>query len=243
MTNVPCREAKTRLSWCGYWYFIWIVFVSTVSDAAILSYRDANGVLTFTNIPPQHVRGKPKDTKGVGSPHSPPFRTSLHSVMKHSDRLASKYGLNPHLVRAIIMVESNFQVEAVSRAGAQGLMQLMPETSRAYGVKDPFDPQENLEGGIRHLRDLMDLFAGNLSLVLAAYNAGVAAVEKFQGIPPFAETQAYVQKVLKLYRGNGRPVPQIFRYTNTEQNVVLLTDTPLYGDRREKLLLMPGRKE
>jgi soluble lytic murein transglycosylase-like protein len=163
--------------------------------------------------------------------------------MRQSEQLARKYGLNPRLVQAVITVESNFDVDAVSFAGAQGLMQLMPATSQAYGIRNPFDPAENLAGGIRHLRDLLEHFAGNLSLALAAYNAGTAAVEKFQGIPPFSETQTYVQRVLRLYKGNRgvQKRPQVFQYTDKEHGLILLTDTPLYGDRKTKLF--PQREQ
>jgi soluble lytic murein transglycosylase-like protein len=104
------------------------------------------------------------------------------------------------LLRAVIVVESGFDVDAVSRAGAQGLMQLMPETARAYGVVDPFNARENLQAGALYLRDLIDRYDQDYELVLAAYNAGESAVAKFGGrIPPYAETLHYVPKVLGLY--------------------------------------------
>jgi hypothetical protein len=112
------------------------------------------------------------------------------------DEAASRAGVDPRLVRAVIQVESAYQASARSRKGAMGLMQLMPETARRYAVADPYDPGSNIDAGIRHLKSLLDRF--ELSLALAAYNAGEAAVERFRGIPPYAETQSYVRQVLRL---------------------------------------------
>jgi soluble lytic murein transglycosylase-like protein len=113
---------------------------------------------------------------------------------------SEKYGVDPYLVKAVIKVESNFNPRAVSPKKAMGIMQLIPETASIYGVKDPFDPEDNIDGGVRHLRDLMEYFRGDLELVLAAYNAGKDAVVKYgYEIPPYPETKAYVQKVLAYY--------------------------------------------
>jgi soluble lytic murein transglycosylase-like protein len=109
--------------------------------------------------------------------------------------IAMEEGLSPKLVDSIIQAESNGDAKAVSRKGAMGLIQLMPGTAKDYQVPDPFDPVANIRGGARCLRDLLEEFAGNLSLALAAYNAGPAAVRKYQGIPPFPETQEFVRKV------------------------------------------------
>jgi hypothetical protein len=112
------------------------------------------------------------------------------------DETANRIGVDPRLVRAVIQVESAYQASARSRKGAMGLMQLMPETARRYAVADPYDPGSNVDAGIRHLKTLLDRF--ELSLAIAAYNAGEAAVERFRGIPPYAETQNYVRQVLRL---------------------------------------------
>jgi Transglycosylase SLT domain len=113
------------------------------------------------------------------------------------DRFSREQGVDAKIVRAVIQVESAYQQSARSRKGAMGLMQLMPETARQYAVSDPYDPESNIEAGIKHLKSLMERLP-RLELALAAYNAGEAAVQKFRGIPPFPETRDYVARILKL---------------------------------------------
>lgn len=112
---------------------------------------------------------------------------------------AQAVGVDPALIEAIVANESGFDPNATSRAGARGLMQLMPQTAAMLGVTDPYDPVQNLRGGSRYLRALLDRF-GDVELAVAAYNAGPAAVERYGGVPPYAETRKYVQNVLTLYR-------------------------------------------
>jgi len=114
-------------------------------------------------------------------------------------RASEKYSVDERLINAVIKHESAFNPRAVSPAGAQGLMQLMPATARALGVTDPFDAEQNIMAGTRYLRQKIDEFNGNLQLALAAYNAGSGAVRKYGGISPYPETQAYVKKVMKSY--------------------------------------------
>ena len=127
------------------------------------------------------------------------LRTSLQEKIEHCiNKAAAMYRLSPRLLHAVIKAESNFQVTAVSAAGAQGLMQLMPGTASDLGVEDPFDIEQNIDGGARYLRKMLDKFNGNSRLALAAYNAGPGKVIQHRGIPPYRETQQYVERVLRL---------------------------------------------
>jgi len=118
------------------------------------------------------------------------------------DQAASRHNVDPNLVRALVKVESNFNPNAVSRKGAMGLMQLMPQTARQLNLKNPFDPQENIDAGVRHLKQLLQSYGGDVRLSLAAYNAGSGAVARSGGIPRFAETQSYVRRITNLYGGD-----------------------------------------
>jgi soluble lytic murein transglycosylase-like protein len=193
-----------------------------VAQAQIVRYQGPDGRLYFTNLPLP-----PASTPTVVMrPTLSATRLATQApVLPLIQRLAQQYSVDPHLVQAIITVESNFDPHAVSRAGAQGLMQLMPDTAARYRVEDPFDPHANIEGGIRYLRDLLRLFPGDLRHVLAAYNAGEGAVQQYGGIPPYPETQRYVERVLALY-SVAPPPPQgkIYRY-RTASGSILLTDT------------------
>jgi soluble lytic murein transglycosylase-like protein len=118
---------------------------------------------------------------------------------------ASRHNVDPNLVRSVVKVESNYNPNAVSRKGAMGLMQLMPGTARSLNVTNPFDPQQNVDAGVRHLKQLLENYGGNVPLSLAAYNAGARAVARSAGVPHYAETRNYVKRITNLYFGGGDP--------------------------------------
>lgn len=120
-------------------------------------------------------------------------------VNENIKKASEKYSINPELLRAVIKQESNYNPFAVSSSGAQGLMQLMPDTADALGIENPWDISQNIDGGARYLKEQLDAFSGDLRLALAAYNAGPGSIAKYNGMPPFAETRNYVEKVLEYY--------------------------------------------
>jgi len=162
------------------------------------SYRliDSNGVVHLTNAPTDpRYRGLPVSS-GTSTGWLRLSDTSRNAYATQIREIALRHGVDPTLVESVIRAESAFNPSAVSRTGARGLMQLMPKTAVALGVRDSFNPRENIEGGVRHLRYLLDRYPGNVPLAVAAYNAGEAAVDAHRGIPPYPETQQYVQRVL-----------------------------------------------
>ena len=179
------------------------LLLSSLAFADVYVYKDQNGVMTFTNVPAHNgFRRVLKESNGSRSA-AVSFNASYDSLIRTA---SGRHSVDANLIRAVIKTESDFNAAARSNKGAMGLMQLMPETARLHNVLDAYDPGENVEGGVRHLRMLLDRYQGNLELSLAAYNAGSAAVEKHQGIPPFAETREYVRRVLRFYdsyRGGG----------------------------------------
>lgn len=210
--------------------------------ADIYQYVDENGVVHFTNVPTGPITRTARvhrETRPSRPSTAPPARQSAPadrksdevpaSYLTYIDQACEKYGVDPSLVRAIVKVESDYNPFALSRKGAMGLMQLMPQTALDMNVKNSFSPQENIEGGVRYLRYLMDRYEGNLSLSLAAYNSGETAVKKWGTIPPFKETKDYVRKVLALYQGAGRTTmtPRFTIYVGTgPDGTLLLTDNP-----------------
>ncbi len=162
--------------------------------------RGANGSLSFTNVPStgdckEHVE-RPRFATSI----TPTRTRRTSSLDEYIQFVGVRYNVDPHLIKAVIRTESDFDIFAISEKGAQGLMQLMPGTARDLQVRNPFDALQNIDGGTRYLRQMLDTFNGNLKLSLAAYNAGPGAVKRAKGIPSYSETQDYVIKVLEYYR-------------------------------------------
>ena len=195
------RRKKIRSIY--YLLAITIVFLFSATvcvQADIYMYIDADGVMHFTNAPTESDRDYRVYIRERSSYRSP----RAYSPDKYDELIsvASKqYGVDSRLVKAIIKAESDFNPTAVSKKGAMGLMQIMPQNFQRLDIEDPFDPRENIMGGTRYFRYLYDRFDGKLALSLAAYNAGPTAVDNYnKTIPPYRETEQYVQRVLTYYR-------------------------------------------
>jgi hypothetical protein len=178
-----------------------LFLAATGVSADIYKYVDENGVVCYTDAPygktSQHVSSDKKyrrteQAAAVVFPRD--YSQFIHKA-------ASKYDLEPELIRAVIKTESNGNHRAISRKGAIGLMQLMPSTASDMNVSNPFNPEENIEGGTRYLKYLLERFKGNMTLALAAYNSGPGTVEKYGNVPPIDETRQYVKRIFNLYNG------------------------------------------
>ena len=177
-----------------FWLLSW------TSAQEVYMHEDTNGTIHFTDSPPHDgftvfdVNGPPPKRRHVSKSNFPKIDRWDSYILEAS----RNYNVPPALVKAVIMAESGMNSEALSKAGAQGLMQLMPATARGLKVDDPWDPQQNIDGGTRYLRQNLDRF-GETRLALAAYNAGPDAVREHSGIPPYRETQNHVQRVLAVF--------------------------------------------
>ena len=157
-------------------------------------------------VPSANIRAARSAAAEVNQTNFAPGKAfSQQDIDAAIDEAASRHNVDPNLVRAVIKVESNFNPNAVSRKGAMGLMQLMPQTARQLRVENPFDPQQNVDAGVRHLKQLMESYGGDVKLTLAAYNAGQGAVARSAGVPHFAETRNYVKRITQLYYGGSDP--------------------------------------
>ena len=184
-------------------FSVMLVFGSSVSSFAvgdIYKYIDEKGVIHFTNVPTDptyqynlFIREMTKKS---------PLTISRYSSNVYDEMITEasrKHGVSFPLLKAVIKVESDFNPRAVSRAGALGLMQIMPENAKAFRMRDPFDPRENILTGTQYFRELLEQFNGKLQLALAAYNAGPNVVARYNTIPPIKETEEYVERVLKYF--------------------------------------------
>ncbi|MGA1191141.1 MAG: lytic transglycosylase domain-containing protein [Bdellovibrionota bacterium] len=191
------------------WLVVLLVALITASahaDGKIYVYTDSRGIIRFTSkLPPAGVKARVFEGKKAGFSWYKGRNRSTARLFKHRyatiiNSVADQYGIESSLIRALIHVESAYNAKAVSPKGALGLMQLMPFHLQNLGVRDPFEPRQNIEGGTKLLSKLFQQYDGDLVLILAAYNAGENAVKKFQGVPPYQETKNYVRKVMKLQK-------------------------------------------
>ena len=171
---------------------------SVPAEAQIASYVNGQGRLIYINASPPMSRAKADSAPSQPAVVQPPVR--LEKVV---DKVAKRNHLDPALVQAVIQTESDWNPYAVSPKGAYGLMQLMPSTAERFGVDNVFNPVENIEGGTKYLRELLDRYHGNLRKSLAAYNAGPEAVDRYDGVPAYPETRSYVKKVTDTYFQSG----------------------------------------
>jgi soluble lytic murein transglycosylase-like protein len=191
--------ALRKTGYLGYILSILIIltiFVISPAMADIYLYIDSQGVLHFTNTPTSN-RYKVYMRESLKRPEAFYTIESYDDVISEA---AKRNGLSSSLLKALIHVESFFNPRAVSKKGAMGLMQIMPENLQLLNINDPFDPWQNIMGGAAYLRAMLERFSGQLPLALAAYNAGPTAVEKYNDIPPYPETQDYVQKVMRFFQ-------------------------------------------
>lgn len=222
-----------RARWLG---LLGSVLLVASAEAGTYRFVDESGVVHYTNAP-----SDPRYRRLVGWPDGPaaPPQVSLSRLLaRYTDLIqtaAERHRMDRRLVEAVIWAESGGNPTAVSRKGARGLMQLMPQRSAQLGVRNPFDPRQNVNAGVRHLRDLLDQF-GDVTLALAAYNAGADAVRAYGGVPPYPETEEYVQRVRALYDGGetlkrswavGQAPQRIYRRI-AEDGTVIYTNVPPY---------------
>jgi len=185
VSRFPFRRAAVAVAF--------VMFAAHTTRADELLYYMKDGQIVFTNTPSRtDVKPVPR-LRGGPAQHAKALPATVYDP--YIDQVARDNGVDPSLVKAVALVESGFNPKAVSSKGARGLMQLLPETARRYGVSDLHDPYQNLRAGAAHLRDLLDEFDGNVTLALAAYNAGSGAVRRYGGVPAYAETQDYVKKI------------------------------------------------
>lgn len=166
------------------------------NQGTITPFNDMNNTLKAIDA----YKMQAQDKKRINNPSDVSNRTTMEKINNIIKQAANKYNLDEKFIHSVIKMESNYNPEAKSHAGAAGLMQLMPKTAQFLGVKDRFDIKDNIFGGAKYLRNMLNTYKGNIQLALAAYNAGPGNVNKYGGIPPFTETKNYVDQVMKYYR-------------------------------------------
>ncbi|VAX33937.1 Soluble lytic murein transglycosylase precursor [hydrothermal vent metagenome] len=233
----------------GFSIYLTVIIICFPQPAfsEIYKYVDSKGIENFTDRPTQNNAEliiKEKKTPVTPSVNNTTTYSSNNSLEKYkvlAEKTAKRYALDPDLVKAVIEIESGWNPRAVSSSGAIGLMQLMPDTAMDMGVGNPYDPEENIEGGVKYLKRLVDKF-GDIRLALAAYNAGPSVVKRYGSVPPYTETLLYVQDILFKYNNNnGKPLKRIRQnHRKGKEHIykvvfkdghILYTNTPVYLKR------------
>lgn len=215
--SVPARSVSAQSSSRQSRYVYWSVTENRWKPVPVPSARILRAARSAAAEVNRFVATQPQQSERVGTSQMNPNYRGLASgrvvtsqaIDSAIEEAAARHSVDPNLVRAIVKVESNFNPGAVSRKGAMGLMQLMPATARSLNVTNPFDPHQNVDAGVRHLKGLLQNFNGDVPLTLAAYNAGQGAVTRNGGIPPYRETQDYVRRITDIY---GNPSGIVFGY-------------------------------
>lgn len=233
MKKSKCKMQNLGIKIITLIFNIWfLICFFGVCHADLYKYIDESGTIFFTDAPTHSkyvkIKGTSASSAGQGEGREVKIKKANGKRADTSDKnrntnlskdilykniryTAGKHNIDPDLIWAIIKTESNFNSRAISPKGAKGLMQLMPAVARTYDVSDPFNPHQNVEGGIRHMSYLLMVFDGDLRLSLAAYNAGENTIINYRDVPPFSETEGYVNKVLSFYRylkGNKSVISQ-----------------------------------
>jgi hypothetical protein len=192
------RKKSRHLTCATTAFLLWMCLTETgVRAESLYSFVDVKGVVHFSNAPSDPRYKKMKVPTRPLLRLTPVSASAVHlAIVRNSEQ----HRVDPALVRAVIKAESSFDADALSRKGAMGLMQLMPRTARSLKLSNPYDPQQNISGGVRYLRYLLDRFDGNVPLALAAYNAGESRVSRESRIPRISETREYVRRVLRYYK-------------------------------------------
>jgi hypothetical protein len=222
-----------------------------VQGQGVYSYTDENGVRVLTNIPPSHAHATSALPSSAPPPRMRTVNAAAFSAANYEpliEKYSAQYHLDPSLVRSVIAAESAYNPAAVSPKGARGLMQLMPATASRLGVRNSFDPEDNIRGGVRHLKSLLDTFDNDLILSLAAYNAGENLVQRIGRIPNIPETHQYIRNVTKRYGKkqmtaapgrNSDRVATMYRFTDRDGILHLTNIPPNMTARADFPLILP----
>ncbi|MBI3635583.1 MAG: lytic transglycosylase domain-containing protein [Candidatus Rokubacteria bacterium] len=211
-----------------------LLVLAPPAAAETFRFTAPDGTVHFTNTPtdPRYQRMGVPPPSGTATGWLRLPSADLKPYVREIEAAAHRYGVSESLISAVIRIESGFNPLAISRKGARGLMQLMPGTASVLGVQNSFDPRENIDGGVRHLRGLIDRFGNDLPLALAAYNAGEQAVTMYRGVPPYPETRDYVKRIMQLVQTSplgAATIPAETHRTTAPDGTVTYTNIPPRG--------------